>query len=158
MAKLKTAIVASLSALVVGGCSVPFGTSALTTGSIAQALADKAPAESQPAVAHGATAVVPGHTSRVFTMAGLGRDCSATQPPKITIDKVPAKGSLTFSAVEPTVIQYSLSGACIGKRVAATGVYYTPRAGETGADTFVVTAHAGARTKATRKIDVNISE
>jgi hypothetical protein len=153
MAKLKTAIVASLTALVVGGCSVPFGTSAFTTGSISPG-----PADPQPVAKHGATAVNPGRTSRVFTMAGLGRDCSATQPPKITIDQVPKKGSLTFSAVEPTVIQYSLSGACTGKRVAATGVYYTPRPGETGLDTFVVTAHAGALTKATRKVDVNISD
>jgi hypothetical protein len=76
----------------------------------------------------------------------------------MTIDKQPDQGTVTFDAVEPTTMQYSLSGNCIGHRVAGTGVYYTPKPGAAGTDTFTISAHAGRSTTATRTITVSIAE
>ena len=137
-----------LGILGVAGCSADSGPAALTTGAIG------------PAAPEGiaGTRVAHGQKVRVFTLAGLGDGCISTAQPRLSIDKAPLKGSVTFDPVEPTVVQYSLSGKCIGNRVASTGVYYTPRPGETGPDTFTVSAHAGRSTVATRKIDVKIAE
>lgn len=127
-------------------CAPEMAPNALTTGSIT-------PARS---VAPPGTSVSAGQTARVFTFAGLGEGCSSTAQPRITIDKASTKGTVSFNPVEPTVVQYSLSGRCIGQRVAATGIYYAPRSGETGTDTFTVSAHAGRATVATRTIDVTL--
>jgi hypothetical protein len=142
------AAVGLFAALLVGGCGLDLAPAALTTGSI----------DTHLPIRVAGTSVPQGHKARVFTFAGLGSDCSSTVQPRLIIDKAPTKGSVAFYPVEPTVVQYSLSGRCIGNRVAGTGVYYTPRPGETGPDTFTVSARAGGSTVATRKIDVKIIE
>jgi hypothetical protein len=156
MLKLLLAIVGPVGAIAVAGCGSHLGSAELTTGSIATISTPAAP-EGVPESVPGTT-IVQGQRARVFTLAGLGTDCSSTAQPRMMIDKVPAKGSVTFDPVAPTVVQYSLSGRCIGHRVASTGVYYTPRPGEAGPDTFTVSAHAGSATVATRKIDVKIAD
>ncbi len=130
------------------GCAGDVGPSGLTTASMVR----------EDPVAVRGTQVLPGKRSRVFTLAGLGAGCAATALPKMTIDAQPAKGAVTFEAVEPATIQYSLSGNCIGQRVAGTGVYYTSHAGATGPDVFTISAHAGHGTVATRTIAIRIAE
>lgn len=132
--------------LMLSACAPEMAPSALTTGAIT-------PASS---VAPRGTSVSPGQTASVFTFAGLGEGCSSTAQPRITIDKAPTKSTVSFNPVEPTVMQYSLSGRCIGQRVAATGIYYAPRSGETGTDTFTISAYAGRGTVATRTINVTL--
>ncbi len=80
--------------------------------------------------------VVAGRRARVFVMAGL-------PAPAIAITAAPSKGTVTFEPGQETTINTSASGTCIGQRVLGTGIYYTAREGETGADTFSIQAELG---------------
>lgn len=87
--------------------------------------------------------VVAGRRSRVFVMAGFGAKCESLPAPNITITQPPAKGDVAFEAGQETTVNTSASGTCIGSRVTGTGIYYTARPGETGADTFSIQAELG---------------
>lgn len=87
--------------------------------------------------------VVAGRRARVFVMAGFGERCESLPSPTITVTQPPAKGSVSFETGQETVVNTSASGACIGQRVLGTGIYYTARAGTTGADTFTIEAALG---------------
>jgi hypothetical protein len=103
------------------------------------------------------TKMIPERPGRVFVMAGFDEACKALTPIQITIDQLPAKGSVSFRENQETTIQYSVSGRCIGNRIRGTGIYYTARAGTSGVDTFAVTARIGGDT-ASRTFNVNISD
>jgi len=99
--------------------------------------------------------VVAGRRARVFVMAGFGEHCESLAAPTITITQPPAKGSVSFEPGQETTINTSASGTCIGQRVLGTGIYYTARPGETGADTFAVEASLeGSITRRTFSIQI----
>jgi hypothetical protein len=148
MPRHRAIYVGSILALALSGCASEPGSDALTTASIA-------PVDTS--LKRG-TQVIAGQTARVFTFAGLGAGCAPSGQPQLTIDRAPTKGAVTFEPVAPTTIQYSISGNCIGQRVAGTGIYYTPRAGEVGVDSFIISARSGRNTEVTRTIDVRIAD
>jgi hypothetical protein len=76
-------------------------------------------------------------------MAGFGEGCESLDAPTIVVAQPPAKGSVSFVPGQETTVNTSASGTCIGQRVLGTGIYYTARLGETGADTFTVEAELG---------------
>lgn len=76
-------------------------------------------------------------------MAGFGEKCESLPAPAIKVTQPPAKGSVSFEPGQETTINTSASGSCIGQRVLGTGIYYTARPGETGADTFSIEATLG---------------
>ncbi len=106
-----------------------------------------------------ATHVKPGEATRVFVMAGFTPDaCAFIGFPDMQLDAQPAKGQVAFKTGEPTTIQYSLSGKCIGTQVQGTGIYYTPVAGQSGEDKFIVSGRLGSGEPATRTFFVMIDE
>jgi hypothetical protein len=89
------------------------------------------------------TPVVPGRPARVFIFAGFGKQCEPVAAPQITITEPPAKGDVSFVPGQETTIQYSAQGTCIGQKTQGTGIYYTARAGQEGADRFSIAAKLG---------------
>jgi hypothetical protein len=104
------------------------------------------------------TPVVPGRAARVFVFASIGENCEPVAAPEITVTEPPAKGDVTFVPGQQTTIQYSLKGTCTGQKTTGTGVYYTARAGQVGADRFSVLAKLPNGEPATRTFDVKIAE
>lgn len=105
------------------------------------------------------TRVSPGEANKVFVMAGFApSSCAFIGFPEMQIEAAPAKGAVSFKQGETTTIQYSLSGNCVGNQVQGTGIYYTPVAGQTGADTFSVSGRLGTGEPATRTFSVIIDE
>ena len=104
------------------------------------------------------TKVVIGKASRVFVMSGFDAACQPMGPIVITVDKMPEKGTVTFREGEPSHVQYSLSGKCVGSKITGTGIYYTARPDAVGADTFAVTARIGRAEPASRAFTVVIAD
>lgn len=76
-------------------------------------------------------------------MAGFGAKCESLPAPNIKVTQPPAKGEVSFEPGQETTVNTSASGTCIGAKVSGTGIYYTARKGETGADTFSIEAELG---------------
>ncbi|MBS0232829.1 MAG: hypothetical protein JSR99_05025 [Proteobacteria bacterium] len=115
--------------------------------------------DAQPAsVAVRTMPVVPGRRARVFIFAGLGDRCEPVAAPEISIVQPPAKGDVTFVRGQETTIQSSAHGTCLGQRATGTGVYYTARDGEQGADRFAVTAKLASGETVTRTFEVTIAD
>ncbi len=104
------------------------------------------------------TPVVPGRPARVFIFAGFGDHCEPVAAPKITITKPPAKGDVSFVPGQETTIQSSARGTCIGKKTKGTGIYYTARPGQVGADRFSVSARLASGETAARTFEVRIAK
>jgi hypothetical protein len=104
------------------------------------------------------TKVVPEQPARVFVMAGFDTACRALAPVQITVDQLPSQGSVSLREGQETTIQYSVSGTCIGARIAGTGIYYTARPGASGSDTFSISARLGSGAPVTRAFTVRIAE
>ncbi len=104
------------------------------------------------------TKVVAERPARVFVMASFDKTCAATAAPVIVFDQVPGKGTVSLREGQMTTIQSSLSGACIGVRVPGTGIYYTAAKGQTGRDTFSITARLATGEVASRTFTVEIAE
>lgn len=102
--------------------------------------------------------VVAGRRARVFIFASLGDNCEPVVAPSITITEPPAKGDVALVPGQQTTIQYSAKGTCIGRQATGTAVYYTARAGQTGADRFSVSAKPPSGEPTTRTFDVKIAE
>ena len=102
------------------------------------------------------TKVVPERPARMFVMAGFDAACKSLEPVKITITAQPALGAVSLRTGQETVVQYSVSGKCIGSRVVGTGIYYTARAGTSGRDTFAIAAQLGTGEPVTRTFTVRI--
>lgn len=102
--------------------------------------------------------VVAGRPARVFIFAGLGNKCEQLPAPQISVTAAPTKGDVSFVPGQDTTIETSVKGTCVGKSAKGTGVYYTARAGQTGTDTFAVTAKLGAGESATRTFQVTITD
>ena len=125
-----------------------------------------APNATDPPSANAATAgaatrsspVVPGRPGRVFIFAGVGKNCEQLPAPEITITMPPAKGDVTFRPGQDTTIAASALGTCIGTKAKGTGVYYSAKAGTSGADTFSVTAKTSTGESMTRTFQVTIAQ
>jgi hypothetical protein len=104
------------------------------------------------------TPVVPGRPARVFIFAGFGKGCEPVAAPHITITQPPAKGDVSFVPGQETTIQYSAQGTCIGQKTQGTGIYYTARPGQEGADRFSIAAKLASGETATRAFEVRIAE
>lgn len=100
---------------------------------------------------------VPERPARVFVMAAFGADCKPSGKPIITIDRQPGKGAVSLREGQMTTVQYSVSGNCVGARVPGTGIYYTARVGESGADSFSITAKLPGGETATRTFTIEIA-
>jgi hypothetical protein len=109
-------------------------------------------------VAERGTRAVPERPARVFVMASFASDCAPAAAPQITIDRPPAKGTVSFRAGQMTTVQYSLTGKCVGARVPGTGIYYTARVGESGRDTFSITARLPTGETASRTFTIEIED
>lgn len=116
-----------------------------------------APAMAQDAPVRG-TKAVPDRPARVFVLAAFDKACGRVADPVIQIDQAPAKGTVTFRHGQETTIQYSLSGQCVGKKVAGTGIYYTAARGQSGRDTFTITARLATGEVASRTFTVDIAD
>ena len=106
----------------------------------------------------GATRVSPGGTTRVFVMAGFDAACKATPYPQITVSIAPSKGQVSFRQGQETVVQYSVSGSCIGTRVQGVGIYYTARPDGEGPDTFTISARLAGGETAERTFKLTIAD
>jgi hypothetical protein len=102
--------------------------------------------------------VVPGRPARVFIFAGFGDHCEPVAAPQITITEPPAKGDVSFVPGQETTIQSSAQGTCIGEKAHGTGIYYTARAGQDGADRFSISAKLASGETATRTFEVRIAK
>lgn len=102
--------------------------------------------------------VVAGRPARVFVFAGVGKNCEPIPEPEITIDAPPAKGDISLQKGQDTTIMSSAKGTCIGAKARGTGVYYTARAGSSGADRFSVTAALAGGERSTRHFEVMVAE
>lgn len=103
------------------------------------------------------THVAPGAETRVFVMTAFDAQCRQLGSPRIAIDVLPGKGTVTLREGQETVVEYSLSGRCIGTRVAGTGIYYTASRDGAGADTFTISAHMPGGEVATRTFKLQIA-
>lgn len=101
--------------------------------------------------------VVAGRRARVFIFAGLGDKCEPLAAPQISVTEPPGKGDISFVADQETMIQASAKGTCLGQKAKGTGVYYTARVGEAGADRFSVTARLASGETVTRSFVVTIA-
>jgi hypothetical protein len=130
-----------------GACTAPASDAIMTTASVAP------PA---PTRIDRGTKVGADNPTRVFVVAGLDANCRATQQPTIVITQPPAKGVVSLQAVPPTMMQFSLSGKCIGQRVPGVGVYYQARTGEAGGDAFTFAVKMGRGDAVSKTIPVMI--
>ncbi|HRY06477.1 MAG TPA: hypothetical protein P5114_05110 [Hyphomicrobiaceae bacterium] len=104
------------------------------------------------------SAIVPGRAARVFIFAGVDQNCASLPEPELTVTKPPAKGDILFRPGQTTKLAATASGTCIGTKAVGTGVYYTARAGTSGADTFTVTARLASGETMSRDFPVQIAE
>lgn len=104
------------------------------------------------------TPVVAGRPARVFVMTAVGKNCEQLAPPEISITEKPGKGDVAFTPGQDTTIATTAQGTCIGQKAKGTGIYYTARAGSTGADHFSVNARLASGETATRTFEVQIVE
>jgi hypothetical protein len=102
--------------------------------------------------------VVAGRRARVFIFAGLGEKCEPIAAPQIAITEPPSKGDVTLVPGQETTIEYSAQGTCLGRKATGTGIYYTARAGQLGADRFSVSAKLASGEIASRTFEVTIAE
>jgi hypothetical protein len=103
--------------------------------------------------------VVPERPARVFVMAGFDAACKSLTPVEVIVTKPPTQGQVSLREGQETVVQYSLTGNCKGRRVIGTGIYYTAAKGAVGQDTFAVSARVGRGGEpATRTFTVRIAE
>jgi hypothetical protein len=104
------------------------------------------------------TPVVAGRAARVFIFASFGDNCEPIPAPQVTITEPPGKGDVTFVPGQQTTIQYSAKGTCLGQKTTGTGIYYTARAGQVGADRFSVSAQPLNSDATIRIFEVTIAE
>lgn len=102
------------------------------------------------------TPVVAGREARMYVMAGFREKDCAPVTPDIQVTTPPGKGEVTLKPGQTTTVQFSNSGACTGKEVPGTGIYYTARKGQTGPDSFTISATAGSGTPTMRTFNVEI--
>ena len=104
------------------------------------------------------TPVVPGRPARMYVWAGFReKDCSALTP-TFVVAQAPAKGDVSFTPDQATTIRHSNSGNCLGTSLSGTGIYYTARNGQSGDDTFSVTATTPDGSTATKSFSVRVVE
>ena len=132
-----------------GACAPETVTNALSTGTVVP--------ESVGAPVRG-TQAIPGRPARVYVMAALEPGCVGGKAPVINIERTPTKGTVTFQPRQETTIQFSKSGSCVGQRVLGTGIYYTARAGEKGADSFTIRADTGDGGPVSQTFNVQIAD
>lgn len=102
------------------------------------------------------TPVIAERPARMYIWAGFDpKDCKAVTP-KLTVTQQPSKGAVSFQPNQLTTITQSSSGACLGRSLRGTGIYYTAHKGQSGADQFSVTATAGSRQAVSRTFQLNI--
>ena len=104
------------------------------------------------------TPVVAGRPARMYIWTGFNpRDCKPITP-KFAVAQPPGKGDVAFRPNQMTLIQQSSSGACIGKTLPGTGIYYTARQGQTGPDRFSVSATMPNGSTMTRSFQFTIAD
>lgn len=106
----------------------------------------------------GMSRVSPGASTRVFVMAGFDETCQPVAKPVIEVVKPPRKGSVAFREGQSTTIMSSLSGKCIGQRIAGTGIYYTAAPTASGEDAFTIEARLATGETTTRSFQMFVSD
>ena len=102
--------------------------------------------------------VVAGRPARLYIWAGFSeKDCKPITA-NFAVTQAPAKGTVSFKPNQPTKIQHSGSGKCIGTRLAGTGIYYLAKEGQSGSDQFTVTATTPSGQTVTKSFQVEIAE
>ena len=142
----------ALIGLALAGCSTT-PASLISTGSLAPE-ATKAAKPTKSATF--AKPVKAAKATRMYVWAGFKeKDCSPVAA-EMSVAVAPSKGTVTFRKDEPTTVQYSASGKCVGKRMQGTAVYYTPAADQFGPDKFTVSAKTATGQAVTRSFNVTI--
>jgi len=94
----------------------------------------------------------------MYIWAGFSeKDCRVVTP-KFAVTQAPAKGTVSFRPNQPTKIQHSGSGKCLGTKLPGTGIYYTAGKGQSGSDQFSITATTPSGQTATKSFQVEIVE
>lgn len=136
---------------------------ALTSAAVAGCTASGPQGAGDAAISNGAGGdgvrrepVVAGRRARVFVMAGFDADCRSLPEPSLTVTVPPTKGEVSFQPGQQTAIRTSATGTCTGATVTGTGIYYTARPGETGQDSFTVSAVSSGGSTTERAFTVTI--
>lgn len=135
-----------------------FASSLILTSALCLSKALGTPALAQDATATRTAKVVPERPARVFIMAAYDEACQTLPAPKLTIEKPPRKGTVSFREGQSTTIQFAASGTCKGAKVQGTGIYYTAGKGMTGTDTFTITAELPTGERTSRTFDLTIAD
>jgi hypothetical protein len=139
-----------LTSIVLGACANNGSTALLTTGSVnpSAVAAPEHPTRSKPAVA--------GRPARVFVMVGFKQKDCAPIAPDIKVTRAPSKGAVSLQPNQMTTVQFSETGKCTGLKLPGTGIYYTARAGESGADSFTIEATTPSGEVASRTFNIRV--
>lgn len=105
-----------------------------------------------------AQAFVPGRPGRVFIFAGVDVACRPLPAPDVTVTRAPAKGDVSLRPGQETTLAASVGGTCIGAKTNGTGVYYTPRIGTSGGDSFTVSGRLVSGETMTREFAIEIAQ
>lgn len=105
-----------------------------------------------------AQAFVPGRAGRVFIFAGVDDACRPLPAPDVTVTRAPAKGDVSLRPDQETTLAASVGGTCIGAKTKGTGVYYTPRIGTSGGDSFTVSGRLVSGETMTRDFAIEIAQ
>ena len=96
--------------------------------------------------------------TQMYVWAGFKeKDCSPVAP-SLGLSQTPAKGDVSFQPNQTITVQHSSSGKCVGQSMSGTGIYYTAKPGQSGTDSFTVTASTPSGQTVTRTFNVNIVE
>ncbi len=121
----------------------------LTTGSVT-------PSPKPAQAAKPAKRVVAAKAAKMYVWnAFMEKDCRPIEP-ALSVTQAPARGKLSFKPNESVVVQHSISGKCVGQRMAGTGIYYTPAADQQGMDRFAVTATTPSGQTSTKTFTVEV--
>lgn len=94
--------------------------------------------------------------TQMYVWAGFKeKDCTPLAP-TLGLSQTPAKGDVSFQPNQSITVQHSSSGKCIGQNMPGTGIYYTAKPGQSGTDSFTVTASTPSGQTITRSFTVNI--
>lgn len=92
----------------------------------------------------------------MYVFAGFKEKTCAPVEATVTVTRQPRQGTIEVRAGQTTTVMQSASGACIGKSMSGTGVYYVPRPDARGVDTFAVTARTASGGTQAKTFTVNV--
>ena len=95
--------------------------------------------------------------TQMYVWAGFKENCHALAP-TLGLSQTPAKGDVSFQPNQSITVQHSSSGKCIGQNTQSQyrNLLHTAKPGQSGTDSFTVTASTPSGQTITRSFTVNI--